>query len=142
MAGFSGLVATFRRGGPWKPIDSFRLREIPEMGLATTVLALAAIPLADSTASAQLAIRYASALAVAFTLFHIVVLLVRSRGMRIKLSSANFWSGAIIDLGVVAVGVVSIIAGSAAAYEWFLILLLARPMIAFVLVLTDAAASA
>lgn len=35
LAGFSGLVAAFRRGAQWKPLDSYRLRQIPEMGLAT-----------------------------------------------------------------------------------------------------------
>lgn len=142
LAGFAGLVAAFRRGGPWKPIDSFRLRQIPEMGLATTLLALATIPFAAGTGSAQAAIRYASAVAVAFTLFHVVVLFLRSRGMGIKLTRANFWSAGVIDLGVVGVGVIGMILGSATAYEYLLILLLARPMLAFVLVLSDAAASA
>ena len=37
LAGFSGLVAAFRRGGVWKPIDAYRLRQIPEMALAANV---------------------------------------------------------------------------------------------------------
>jgi len=48
LAGFSGLVAAFKRGAPLNPIDAFRLRELPEMALATTFLAVLTIPLIDA----------------------------------------------------------------------------------------------
>ena len=53
LAGFSGLVAAFRRGATWQKIDAYRLRQIPEMGLAASVFALLTIPLADTVHDAS-----------------------------------------------------------------------------------------
>src|SRR5215831_6565464 len=79
LAGFSGLVTAFRRGGVWKPMDAFRRRQIPEMGLFTTLLALITGPLADSIGSATWAIRIAAGVGLAFTMAHWWVLAVRTR---------------------------------------------------------------
>jgi len=137
LAGFSGLVAAFRRGGEWKPIDSYRLRQIPEMGLPIAVLTLFAIPLFDTTGSASTTLRTVASLAVAYTVFHIFALIFRARGMGLNVSAANFWAAGIIDLGALAAGAVAIAAGTAATFEWLLVLLVARPAVAFVLVLSD-----
>jgi hypothetical protein len=69
LAGFSGLVAAFRRGATWQKIDAYRLRQIPEMGLAASVLALLTIPLADTVhdASATIHIASGAALSRSFT---------------------------------------------------------------------------
>jgi hypothetical protein len=111
------------------------------MGLATAFLALATFPLADATGSAPAAIRSVSALALAFTVFHIVVLVLRSRAMGLKLTRVNFWAAGVIDVAVVVVGVIATILGSAASFELLLVFLVARTMLAFVLVLADAPSS-
>lgn len=108
------------------------------MGLATAILALSTLPLADTFGSAETAVRLGSAIAVAFTLFHIVVLTRRARAMAITLAPANYWSAGAIDLTAIAVGIVGIALPAAPVYEWVLILLLARAMLGFVLVLGDA----
>ncbi len=92
LAGFSGLVAALRRGTQWKPLDVYRLRQIPEMGLATSMLAIASFALGETIGSAPAAIRYATVVAAAFTVFHVVVLSVRARRMGIRLTSTNFWA--------------------------------------------------
>ena len=136
LAGFSGLVSAFRRGIAWKPIDAYRLRQIPEMGLATAVVALATLPLAD-TAGAGIALRIASGGALVFTIGHGVILIWRSVGRRIKQSRVALAWAAGIDLLVLATALVSIGLGTTAAYEWLLVVLVGRPMVAFVLVLSD-----
>ncbi|HEX2680115.1 MAG TPA: hypothetical protein VHQ03_02350 [Candidatus Dormibacteraeota bacterium] len=140
LAGFSGLVAAFRRGAGWKPLDAYRLRQIPEMGLATAVTSLATIPTAGMLGAATSAIRAVAVLALAFTLVQVLVLWFRARAMGFKLSTLNVWVAAGIDLGVYVAGAAAIVTAAAWALEWTLILLLARPMLAFVLVLADVSA--
>jgi hypothetical protein len=137
LAGFSGLVTAFHRGAVWEPTDAFRRRQIPEMGLFATLLALITGPLADTIGSATWAIRIAAAIGLAFTLGHSGVLLVRVRRNQIK-QTAQTWIGVLlINLTIYAVAVVCIVTGGAVAYEWLLIALLARPMFAFTLVLAE-----
>ncbi len=137
LAGFSGLVAAFRHSGQWKPLDSYRLVQIPEMGLSTAVIALATIPLAETIGSGRAAIQWASGVALAFTLAHVLVLLVRSRRMGIQLPRWGLAGAVVIDIATLGTAAVSLSLGSLAAYEWLLLLLLARPMLAFVLVMSD-----
>ena len=135
LAGFSGLVAAFRRGGVWEPIDAFRLRQIPEMALATTLLALITGPLADSTGSATAAIRITASLGLAFTLGHVVVLAIRARKLQIKLPREGVIGATVVDLAIIGTAAVCIGSGGQVVYEWLLILFLGRPMVAFALVL-------
>lgn len=137
LAGFSGLVAAFRRGAEWKPLHSYRLRQIPEMGLATAVLALLTVPIGDTIHNSAATIQVVSGLALLFTLGHAAVLTVRSRTLGLSLGSTTIGSGTVIDIAIVAAGTIGLAVGSAAAFEWLFVALLARPMIAFVLVLTE-----
>jgi hypothetical protein len=139
LAGFSGLVAAFRRGATWQKVDSYRLRQIPEMGLAASLLALLMIPLADTAHDAPAAIRIAALAALAFSIFHMVTLIRRVRRMEIRLSRPRWIAVSIIDLAVLASGVVAALAPSLATFEWLLVVMLARPMLAFVFVLADVA---
>jgi len=142
LAGFSGLVAAFRHSGQWKPLDTYRLVQIPEMGLSTAVIALATIPLAETTGSGRTAIQWASAAALLFTLVHVMVLVVRARSMGIRLPLWGVIGAAVIDIATLGTAAFSLTLGSLAAYEWLLLLLLARPMLAFVLVMSDMPAEA
>jgi hypothetical protein len=62
--------------------------------------------------------------------------------MGIRLTSTNFWTAGILDIALIAIAGVSLWQASAASYEWLLILFLAGPTLAFVLVLGDLPASA
>ena len=139
LAGFSGLVVAFRREGAWKPIDAYRLRQIPEMGLATTLLALIAAPLSDWTGNANSAIRITAGLGLAFTIVHVLVLLTRMREQRIQQARVNLVAAGVLDLTIIFTAAACLATGSSLAFEWLLILLLARPMLAFALVVGDAA---
>ena len=137
LAGFSGLVAAFKRGVPLRPVDAYRLRQIPEMALATGFIALITLALADTVGNASIAIRVAAVAGLLFTGAHIFVLARRARAMNMRLTGTNVVVAGVIDIAVIVAAVVSVIVGSAAAYEWLLALMIARPGLAFLLALTD-----
>ena len=141
LAGFSGLVAAFRRGDQLRPVDAYRLRQIPEMGLATALIALLTIPLADTTGSGAITIRFAGGLALLYTILHIVALSARGRRRHFRQPTAGKVAAGVIRIAIGAVSGACIALGTASAFEWLLIFLLARPMLAFVLVLTDVGVS-
>jgi hypothetical protein len=137
LAGFAGLVAAFRRGAEWTAMDVFRLREIGEFGLGNALVALVVIPLAASTGDFAAGVRWAAALGVAFVVLGSFALSMR-RG-RLAVAPALTWYvlAAIIDVGAVASGITALVSGAVAFFEWQLLFLLARPMLAFVLVLAS-----
>ncbi len=137
LAGFSGLVAAFRRGAEWKPIDSYRLRQIPEMGLATAALVLITVPVADGTRNPMATVQIVSGLALLFTVGHISVLLTRSRRLALQLPFPTVVAASTIDLIIVFTGASGLALGGATAFEWLLVAMVGRPMLAFVLVLTE-----
>lgn len=137
LAGFSGLVTAFHRGDVLQPTDAFRRRQIPEMALFATVLALITGPLADSIGSTSWAIRIAAAIGLAFTLAHSWVLLARVRQYQIKQTTPTWIGVLVVNLAIFAAAAVSIATGGPVAYEWLLISLLARPMFAFTLALAE-----
>ena len=139
LAGFSGLVAAFRRGATWQRVDTYRLHQIPEIGLAASLLALVTIPLAESLRDDAGTIRVAAAAALAFSIVHIVTLIRRARRMEVHLTVARWAAVSLIDVVLLTVGVVAVVFPTTAAYEWLLVVMLARPMLAFVFVLADAA---
>ena len=140
LAGFSGLVAAFRRGDQLRPVDAYRLRQIPEMGLATALVVLVSIPLADTTGSGATAIRIAGGLALVFTIVHIVALSTRGNRRRFRQPAAGKAAAGFIRVAIGVTSAFCIALGSAAAFEWLLVFLLARPMLAFVMVLSDVGA--
>ena len=139
LAGFSGLVAAFRRGATWQKVDSYRLRQIPEMGLAASLLALATIALADTVRDPATALRIAAGAGLSFSILHMLALTLRVRRMEIHLTRPRWILVAIIDLVVIITGALALGFATQAAYEWLLVVMLARPMLAFVLVLADVA---
>lgn len=141
LAGFSGLVAAFRRGSDWKPMDAYRLRQIPEMGLTTAALTLITVPLTDTTRNPTAAIQVVSGAALLFTVWHIAVLALRTRRQGLAMAGASMAGASVIDIIVIGTGAIALALGAPAAFEWLLVALLARPMLAFVLVLTELPAS-
>jgi hypothetical protein len=140
LAGFSGLVLAIRRGAPLKPIDAYRLRLLPEMALATTFLALTTIPLADAIGNPTVTMQVASGLALLFTFGHIFRLFAQTRAAGISQPARFQTAIVVIDLLVLLVAAAGLAVGSVAIYEWVLVLLLARPALAFVFVLSEVGA--
>ena len=139
LAGFSGLVAAFKRGAPLNPIDAFRLRELPEMALATTFLAVLTIALSDALRNEMVTIQIASGLAMLFTVAHVLRLVTRVRQIGISQSTGKQLLVTLANVLLLVTGAVSLGLGTPTAYEWLLVFMLARPMLAFVLVLTEIA---
>lgn len=140
LAGFSGLVAAFRRGVPLKALDTYRLRQIPEMALAAGFLALATFALADTTGRASLTIQVAAGAGLLFTLTHAILLTQRARSMKLRISATNTVVATVIDLAVITAAVVALVQPTVGAYEWLLALMITRPGLAFMLAISDVAA--
>jgi hypothetical protein len=68
-----------------------------------------------------------------------LTLAMRVRRLEIHLTRARWIVVVIIDSVVVLVGALTVGFATAAAFEWLLVVMLARPMLAFVLVLADVA---
>lgn len=140
LAGLAGLVAGLRRGAELRFIDAFRLRQIVEFSFGNVLVALLAFPLAG-LAGTTAALRIIGLLVIAYIVGSFYVLFrrsVRQGGSagpegwnRSQQVIAIGMSGAatLLCLGLVA-------APSPELLELVLLVLLARPMAAFLLVLS------
>lgn len=138
LAGFSGLVAAFRRGSPLRAGDAYRLRQIPEMSLPTGFLALVALTLGDTTGSASLTIRIVGGAGLLFTIVNALVLIDRLGRMQVKIDVRDFLVALVLNVAAIGVGIAAVAAPTSAALEWLLTLLIARPGAAFLLALAEA----
>ena len=137
LVGFSGLVAALRRDQPRTPLVTYRLRQIPEMALASALVALITLPLIDATHDSTVALRIACVVALTFTVAHMLILYRRIRTQVGHYRGVNWVIAITVDLGLLAVGMVALVTATAAAFEWLLVFMVARPAIAFVMALTD-----
>ena len=137
LAGFAGLVAAFRRGGEWTAMTVFRLREIAEFGLGNAFLALLLIPLATTLGDLSAALRICGAGGIIFVLIGGVVLIRRRRALRLAPEMGWYVLGGATDVGAIGAGIAAAVAGTVGLFEWQLLFLLARPMLAFALVLAS-----
>lgn len=137
LVGFSGLVAALRRDNPRTPLQGYRVRQIPEMALISALVALITLPLADSTSDHAAAIRIASAVALALTVGHILLLFQRVRATKLRISWIDWVAASIVDTAIIALAVVALVSATAGSFEWLMVLLIARPAVAFVMALTD-----
>jgi len=110
LASLAGLVVAFRRGDAWLTHDLYRLRQIVEFGFAAALLALFVIPLAGSIGAG------AAGRIAALTAFACHRLLSGPDASQARRRRADL-----------------VIAGDLTAYQWTLLALLARPMVAFLL---------
>lgn len=137
LAGFSGLVSAFRRGSPLRAPDAYRLRQIPEMALPTGFIALASLALFDSSGNAALTIRIAGGAGLLFTIVNALVLIMRLQSMQMTVMPADGLLATILNLAAIGLGIASLAAPTAGAFEWLLTVLIARPGAAFLLTLAE-----
>ena len=109
------------------------------MALATAFLAVLSIPLADALGNPTVAIQIASGLAIMFTVGHVLRLVVRVRELEISQSLGRQGVAVVADILILGAGAVGLALGTPTAYEWVLVFMLARPMLAFVFVLSEVA---
>ena len=120
--------------------DLYRLRQIVEFGFANALLALALIPLVPIINSVENAVRIIATIAMAVFAVHVIVL-VRRRNLlspAIRLPLAVI----LVDLLVVGLTASAVAFATLPAWEAALLALLARPMVAFLLVLSTLRAEA
>jgi hypothetical protein len=133
LASLAGLVVAFRRSGSWAAYDLYRLRQIVEFGFANVLLALGLVPLVPIIGAVDSAVRLVAAVALVVFAAHVVVLVRRRHETTptIRLPFAVI----VVDIAVVMLTTTAIVLGTAPAWEAALLALLARPMLAFLLVL-------
>jgi hypothetical protein len=136
LAGLAGLVAGLRRSDGLRPIDMYRLQEIVEFAFANVLIALSFVVLASAigeTSAARIA-----------GVGILVYLIVNSVGLYRRLAKVGLerrgrWMIVVIVIDVLGavLAVVTAVTGSIEGVETLLIVLLARPMISFLFVLSS-----
>ena len=136
LAGLAGLVAALRRGEGLEPIDLFRLREIVEFAFANVLIAVGTVPAAVALGVPK-AVQVGGVVAVVYIVA--AGLLLARRRQAWDIAGSPGWYAIAIAIGLVGIGaaVGSFATGSIAVYEVLLMALLARPMLAFLLVLAS-----
>lgn len=152
LASLAGLVIAFRRTGVWGAHDVYRLRQIVEWGFANVLLALLAIPAAATLGSETSALRLMGALTLVYVTVNILVLLRRVRTIERETQRAIGLTSQtaplrnltrvrplVVGIGIalVMLATATIVLASMAAWELTLLVLVARPMTAFVYVLAS-----
>src|SRR5712664_2556917 len=84
LAGFSGLVAAFRRGDQLRAVEVFHLRGIAETGLANALIALMTIPVATIAGDLRAATPVMGVVVLAYVLVQIAVFALRGRRMSVR----------------------------------------------------------
>jgi hypothetical protein len=135
LATLAGLVAGLRRDQGLRALDLYRLREIVEFAFVNVLLALAIIPMATMV-GLDAAIRIAGA--VTFVYLIGVGLFLERRRRHTGIAAYRSWAILVISIVIPALGfaVIAAATGAVWALEIMLLLLLARPMAAFLLVLS------
>jgi hypothetical protein len=63
------------------------------------------------------------------------------RTMSAPISNTNWVVAATIDVAVIAAGIATVIVATAGTFEWLLVLMIARPGLAFLLAMSDVTAA-
>ena len=136
LSGLAGLVAGLRRGSEFAPLNLYRLRQIVEFAFFNALLAVATIPLTGLLGQAG-AIRVAGSIAFVGLWIDALVLLRRMRRMGVHVGQTTMRIVIVLDLAVVTLAPIAVVSADPSIYELLLITMLARPMLAFLLVLAS-----
>ena len=135
LAGLAGLVVGLRRGSDLRPIDHFRLRQIVEFAFANVVLAVGIVPLVSILGSIETTVRVAAVVGVAYAIGSGLYLMRRARLEGLPWTLGWITGVLMLDITMIASGVLAATTGTLGWYEATLVLLLVRPMFAFLLVI-------
>jgi hypothetical protein len=134
FAGLGGLLIGLRRGPELRPIEALRLRQVVEFAFANLLLAISVQPLV-SLLGGDIGFRLASAGSLVCIVLALPIL--RHRVARVGIAWGRSWAASAIVLS----GIGAALSGATAVwpspglYELLLVVMLARPMVVFVLVL-------
>lgn len=135
LAGLAGLVAGLRRGSVLAALEAFRLRQIVEFSFATVVMAISVIPLAALVADVAVAARAVGALALAYLVLTLVLLIRRGRETGVWLIGRQRPAVGAIVVASTALSIAVVVCGDVALLELLFVALLVRPMTVFLFVL-------
>jgi hypothetical protein len=135
LAGFAGLIAAFRRGAEWRPIDIFRLREIVEFGFVNAVLALLMVPLVATTRDISRSVSIVCGLTALYLVVTTLLLVRRQRGLDLPTSLAWYLPAGTTGAITLTVALIGAGSGEIVWLLWLFLFMLWRPMLAFVFVL-------
>ena len=134
FAGLGGLLIGLRHGPELRPLEALRLRQVVEFAFANLLLAISVQPLV-ALLGAEGALRLSAGLSFASVV--LAMPLLQRRVARIGIAWGRRW--AVSAVGLSAVGAIlaaaTVITPSAGLFELLLVVMLARPMVVFVLVL-------
>lgn len=136
LAGLAGLVAGLRRGPTLAPMELYRLREIVEFSFANVLLALSTVVLPNAV-GARVAIAIVAATGVLYLVFDAAILFRRLARAAIPVTRPWVVAASVIDAMAIVIGLGAIGSGEMNVLEALFILLLARPMVAFLFVLSS-----
>lgn len=137
LSSLAGLVIAFRRSGVWGAHDVYRLRQIVEWGFANVLLALLAIPAAATLGSEASALRLMGAVALVYITVNMLVLARRAAALRTVVRVTPPPLVVVLDVACAMLATATIILASMPPWELTLLVLVARPMTAFLLVLAS-----
>jgi hypothetical protein len=134
FAGLGGLLIGLRRGAALQPAEALRLRQVVEFAFANLLLAVSVQP-SVVLLGADAGYRLSSALTLAYIVLSMTLL--RRRVALVGIAWGRWWAASAISLTLagVALALATIVARAAGLYELLLVVMLARPMVVFVLVL-------
>lgn len=134
FAGLGGLFVGLRRGPDLRPLEALRLRQVVEFAFANLLLAIA-VPPCITLLGPDTGFRVVGGLALAYTLTAVPVL--QRRVARVGISWGRWWAASAIALTLIGsvLSAATVMLPSAGLYEVLAVVMLARPMVVFVLVL-------
>lgn len=135
FAGLGGLFIGLRRGADLRPLDSLRLRQVVEFAFANLLVAISAQPLSAILGGPEAGLRVSSVLALAYNVVSLPIL--RRRVARVGITWGRWWAISAIGLtfGGTLLSAAVVLWPSAGLFEFLVVVMLARPMATFLLVL-------
>jgi hypothetical protein len=117
-------------------VDRYRLRQIVEFAFANALLALWLFPVLSLTDDVEVTVRGLSTVALVYGSLNSYVLV---RRLRREAIPATTWFAVVAVMSIITLVVVllGIATGDIVVYEMLMLMLLARPMLAFLLVLSS-----
>jgi hypothetical protein len=134
FAGLGGLLIGLRRGAETRPLDTLRLRQVVEFAFANLLLAISVQPFVVLLGPDG-GFRLSGALALASIVAALPIL--QRRVARVGIAWGPWWAASAIALTAVGAVLAAavVIAPAAGTYELLMVVMLARPMVTFLLVL-------
>ncbi len=134
LAGLGGLLVGLRRGPEMRPLDTLRLRQVVEFAFANLLVAISVQPFFALFGN-DTGYRLLGALALTFIVGALPIL--HRRVARVGISWGPTWAAAaiILSLSGAALALATLVLPSPGLLELLLVVMLARPMATFLLVL-------